>query len=65
MTLERSDAGDSPMPVTFNIGDRFRRPGGAKPDYRAIRIIEFPRHPPQFKLISENPDRQAPTSGYR
>ena len=51
------------MPATFNIGDRFQRPGGAKPAYRVIQLIEFPKHPPHVMLMSENPDRRTITIG--
>ena len=51
------------MAVSINIGDRFQRPGGAKPAYRVIQMIEFPRHPLHVKLMSENPDRRTITIG--
>ena len=51
------------MTTTINIGDRYQRPGGTKPSYRVIQMIEFAGHPPHLKLMSENADRRTITIG--
>ena len=51
------------MPTTINIGDRFQRPGGTKPSYRVIQMMEFRSHPPHVKLMSENADQRTITIG--
>ena len=51
------------MPTTINISDRFQRPGGTKPSYRVVEMLNFPGHLPHVKLISENADRRTITIG--
>ncbi len=51
------------MPTTINIGDRFQRPGGTKPSYRAVEMLTFPGHLPHVKLMSENADQRTITIG--
>ncbi len=51
------------MTTTINIGDRYQRPGGAKPIYRVIQMIQFAGHPPHVKLMSENADQRTITIG--